>query len=44
MSFGPLVEQAILNQIASLAIVALVIGIIIGAIAMILVRRNRPDR
>jgi uncharacterized membrane-anchored protein YhcB (DUF1043 family) len=44
MSFGPLVEQAILNQVASLAIIALVVGIIIGAIAMILVRRRRSDR
>ena len=44
MSFGPLVEQAILNQVASLAVLALVIGIIIGVIAMIFVRRNRPDR
>ena len=41
MSFGPLVEQAILNQVATLAIIALVIGIIIGAVAMILIRRRR---
>ena len=41
MSFGPLVEQAILNQVATLAIIALVIGIIIGAVAMILTRRRR---
>ncbi|RKE69627.1 hypothetical protein [Pseudorhodoplanes sinuspersici] len=41
MNFGPLVEQAITNQIASLAILALIVGIAIGAIAMILVRRRR---
>lgn len=41
MSFGPLVEQAILNQVASLAIIALIIGIIIGVVAMIFIRRRR---
>jgi predicted DNA repair protein MutK len=41
MSFGPLVEQAILNQVASLAIIALVIAIIIGVVATILIRRRR---
>ena len=41
MSFGPLVEQAILNQVASLAIIALVIGIIIGVVATILIHRRR---
>ena len=41
MSFGPLVEQAIFSQIASLAIIALVVGIIIGVVATIYIRRRR---
>lgn len=44
MSLGSLVEQAVMNQIAGLAILALVVGIIVGAIATILIRRRRPDR
>jgi uncharacterized membrane-anchored protein YhcB (DUF1043 family) len=41
MSFGPLVEQAIFSQIASLAIIALVAGIVIGVVATIFIRRRR---
>lgn len=44
MSLGPLVEQAIANQIVGLAILALVVGIIVGAIAMALVRRHRSGQ
>ena len=44
MSLGPLVEQAITNQIVGLAMIALVAGIVIGAIAMVVIRRRRSDR
>ncbi len=44
MSLGGLVEQAITNQVLGLAIVALVVGIVIGAIAMMVVRRGRSNR
>ena len=44
MSLGGLVEQAITNQVLGLAIVALVVGIVIGAIATVVVRRGRSNR
>ena len=44
MSLGGVVEQAITNQVLGLAIVALVVGIVIGAIAMMVVRRGRSNR
>ena len=40
MNLGALVEQAVFNQIAGLAILALIVGIVIGAIVTILVRRR----
>ena len=44
MSLGPLVEQAIMSQVVAFAIAALVVGVVIGAIAMALMRRRRSDR
>jgi hypothetical protein len=40
MSLGSLVEQAVFNQIVGFAILALVIGVAIGAIVTLLVRRH----
>lgn len=41
MGLGSLVEQAIVSQIFGIAIVALVAGVIIGAVVMAVMRRRR---